>query len=129
MGEVRSREPLERDSQGARILTHDRFGYGRGCGCDACRLDHAAYTREQRAIARGAEYGWAYTPRRRGRGPGRGDGLPVVISFRVTGETAAAIDALTPAGGTRNTTARDILLGALEAGQGEDNQREEGQQS
>jgi hypothetical protein len=47
------------------------------------------------------------------------------IEFRVSEVTAAEIDALTPDGGTRNTTARDILLRALEAGQGEDNQREE----
>jgi hypothetical protein len=120
MSEARSREPLERDAQGHRILTHDRFGYGRGCGCDACRADHAAYGRERRAIARGAAYRQERRPPK-----ARRDSLMTRIEFRVSEVTAAEIDALTPDGGTRNTTARDILLRALEAGQGEDNQREE----
>ena len=47
MSPARSREPLERDTQGRRILTHDRGGYARGCGCDNCRTDHTAYRNER----------------------------------------------------------------------------------
>lgn len=103
MGEARSKQPLERDSKGTRILTHDRGGYARGCGCDACTADHAAYKNERSTAARQAA--------------GARERLTVEIHFRVTAETAAELDALTGGRGTRNTTARDILLGALEDGQ------------
>ncbi len=49
MNETRSRVPLERDKNGARILKHDRGGYARGCGCDDCTADHTVYGQEQRA--------------------------------------------------------------------------------
>jgi len=43
MSPARSREPLERDAAGARILTHGTGGYARGCGCDTCTTEHTAY--------------------------------------------------------------------------------------
>jgi|GEM_PF-3786662 len=36
MSETTGREPLERDRNGDRILTHGLSGYARGCRCDAC---------------------------------------------------------------------------------------------
>jgi hypothetical protein len=41
VNETRSREPLERDKHGARILTHGEGGYKRGCGCPVCLKGHA----------------------------------------------------------------------------------------
>ena len=49
MSETRSREPLERDKYGARILTHGEGGYKRGCGCQVCMDGHAEAERDRRA--------------------------------------------------------------------------------
>jgi len=54
MRETRSRVPLERDKRGRRILTHDRGGYSRGCGCEACTADHTAEMKERRGPRRPA---------------------------------------------------------------------------
>ena len=116
MGEAR-----ERDERGRMLPTGNPTDYSRyqgGAKDKAALAAKAARGRADRAAAREAA----------GRAA-RDDGerLTVRIEFRVSEETAAAIDALTPDGGTRNTTARDILLGALEAGQGEDKQQGDGQ--
>lgn len=97
----------------------DRSRYVMGDRDEAATAANTAYKNERKAAARKA----AGTIPRADR-----DKLSVNIVFRVTEETAAALDALTEGTGTRNTTARDILLGALEAGQGEDKQREKGTQ-
>jgi hypothetical protein len=116
-------EPRQRDERGRMLPTGNPTDYSRylgGAKDEAALAAKAARVRADRAAAAKAA-GRSTTPRR--------DSLMVRIEFRVSAQTAAEIDALTPDGGTRNTTARDILLGALEAGQGEDRQREEGQQS
>jgi hypothetical protein len=112
----------ERDERGRMLPTGNPTDYSRyqaGAKDEAALAAKAARGRADRAAAAAA----AGRETRDGR-----ERLTVLISFRVSEETAAEIVARTPDGGKRNTTARDILLGALEAGQGEDNQREEGQQ-
>lgn len=117
MGEAR-----ERDERGRMLPTGNPTDYSR----------YQAGARDEAALAAKARRGRAdraAAAKAAGRAPLAGrDGLPVRIEFRVSDETAAAIDALTPDGGKRNTTARDILLRALEAGQGEDEQQRKGQQ-
>ena len=116
MGEAR-----ERDERGRMLPTGNPTDYSRyqaGARDEAALAAKAARGRADRAAAAKAA----------GRSTTAGrDSLTVRIEFRVSEETAAQIDARTPDGGKRNTTARDILLGALEAGQGEDEQQEEGQ--
>ena len=92
----------------------DRSRYVMGDRDPVATAANTAYKNERTAAAREA----AGTIPRADR-----DKLSVNIVFRVTEETAALLDAIAGDGGTRNTTARDILLGALEAGQAEDKQQ------
>ena len=113
MSPARSREPLERDTQGRRILTHDRGGYSRGCGCDACTTDHATAGRERRAAASQAA----------GRGTPAGDDkrnvtIPVrlnsrdaPITFRLSDREAATLDKFTT---SRSEFVRDLLWDVYE---------------
>ena len=38
---IRSREPLQNDNRGLRIITHGTGGWHGGCGCDTCTTAHA----------------------------------------------------------------------------------------
>jgi len=113
MSPARSREPLERDTQGRRILTHDRGGYARGCRCDECTEDHATAGRDQRAARSARNPDSARRAAAQRPGWDRRDRLTVEIHYRVTEETAAQLDSLIWGKATRNTVARDFMLDAL----------------
>jgi hypothetical protein len=104
MSETRSREPLERDKFGHRIHRHDRGGYARGCGCDACTADHAVYAADLRAQRREAE----------GRGtPGDPDTYSVTIPVKVSQQLADALDERIGYDDTRSGFTRDLLYREL----------------
>lgn len=117
MSQARSREPLERDGKGTRILTHDRGGYARGCGCDACRQDHAAWRRDQRA-ARSSRTAAAARravtqPARRG-GMQSGDVREVSVTSRLSEQEAVAFrEYVAAAGESESGFIRDLILEAI----------------
>jgi hypothetical protein len=117
MSETRSREPLERDKAGARILTHGGNGYKRGCGCGVCTQGHADAEATRRA-ARSSR-----TPaaaRRAAAQPGRRGGVQdrekreVGVAARLSKEEAAAFRKHVRAlGDSESGFIRDLILGAI----------------
>ena len=103
MSPARSREPLERDAAGARILTHGTGGYARGCGCDACTEDHTTAERDQRAAASQAA----------GRGtPADEDKRLIPVTIKLSQRETDELDR--QAGNdTRSAYTRNALLAAL----------------
>lgn len=117
MSETRSKQPLERDAKGTRILTHDRGGYARGCGCDACREDHNAWRRGQRA-ARSSRT--AAAARRAATQPARRGGMEsqevreVSVTSRLSEQEAAAFrEHVAAAGESESGFIRDLILDAI----------------